>query len=91
MCLFQISTKIKNAVVQIKAIKDYYKITKCHPYYVSCGTDGVFYHLLSSFLYVESMAKAPRGAVNTMASTDTVSTVSPHESPKARGIPPIAA
>ena len=37
------------------------------------------------------MANAPSGAVRTIASTATVSTISPQAKPNARGIPPIAA
>lgn len=48
-------------------------------------------YFVRSFLYVRSIANAPRGAVRTIARTATVSTVSPHSKPIARGIPPIAA
>ena len=53
--------------------------------------EGWFYLWLNNLLYVKSMANAPIGAVSTIASTATVSTVSPQANPKARGIPPIAA
>ena len=49
------------------------------------------YLLCNNFFYDKSIANAPIGAVKTIASTATVSTVSPQENPSARGIPPIAA
>ena len=54
----------------------------------------IFYpihYLFSNFLYDKSIANAPSGAVNTIARTATVSTVSPQANPNASGIPPIAA
>ena len=45
----------------------------------------------SSFLWVASMASAPRGAVSRMASTAMVSTMGPQESPIASGNEPMAA
>ena len=46
---------------------------------------------ISNFLYNKSMAKAPKGAVITIARTATVKIVSPQAKPIAKGIPPIAA
>ena len=44
-----------------------------------------------SFLYVISIPKAPKGAVRSIAITETANTIFPQESPIANGKPPIAA
>lgn len=49
------------------------------------------YYRKSSFLYKQSIAKAPSGAVIRMESTATVSTISPQARPILSGIDPIAA
>ena len=60
-------------------------------YVISFQNNKPIYYLLNNFLYDKSIANAPSGAVNTIARTATVSTISPQEKSNASGIPPIAA